>query len=95
MRNSTPLLCYVDLLAETALTSSDVKGECSGEPGDNLVTTLYFSLYSSEEEEIKGDDFEDVNVDRNMEHEAEDQGIEATSQGTENVVDKLPMHISN
>lgn len=44
MCNSTPLLCYVDLLAETALTSSDVKGECSGEPGDNLVTTLYFSL---------------------------------------------------
>ncbi|CAH3161327.1 unnamed protein product [Pocillopora meandrina] len=39
-------------------------------------------VYSSEEEEIAGDDFEDVNVDRNMEHEAEDQGIEATSQGT-------------
>ena len=136
MRNSTPLLCYVDLLAETALTSSDVKGECSGEPGDNLVTTLYFSLvrkpcaglwfyimaskrkfcehceeyvtlrthrlhadlychktseevYSSEEEEIAGDDFEDVNVDRNMEYE----GIEATSQGTENVVDKLPKNL--
>ena len=39
-------------------------------------------VYSSEEEEIAGDDFEDVNVDRNMGHEAEDQGIEATSQGT-------------
>ena len=39
-------------------------------------------IYSSEEEEIAGDDFEDVNVDRNMGHEAEDQGIEATSQGT-------------
>ena len=30
-------------------------------------------VYSSEEEEIAGDDFEDVNVDRNMEHEAEDR----------------------
>lgn len=39
-------------------------------------------IYSSEEEEIAGDDFEDVNVDRNMGHEAKDQGIEATSQGT-------------
>ena len=40
-------------------------------------------VYSSEEEEIAGDDFEDVNVDRNMGHEAEDQGIKATSrQGT-------------
>ena len=39
-------------------------------------------IYSSEEEEIAGDDFQDVNVDRNMGHEAEDQGIEATSQGT-------------
>ena len=52
-----------------------------------LHTDLYChntneEVYSSEEEEIAGDDFEDVNVDRSMGHEAEDQGIEATSQGT-------------
>lgn len=101
--------------------STDVKGKCSGEPGDYIVllswardydfimaskrkfckhceefvtlrthrlhTDLYChktieQVYSSEEEEIAGDDIEDVNVDRNMEHEAEDQGIKATSQGT-------------
>ena len=52
-----------------------------------LHTDLYChktneEVYSSEEEEIAGDDFEDVNIDRNMGYEAEDQGIEATSQGT-------------
>lgn len=53
----------------------------------SLHTDLYChkaieEVYSSEEEEIAGGEFEDVNVDRNMGHEAEDQGIEATSQGT-------------
>lgn len=47
-----------------------------------IVIKTSEEIYSSEEEEIAGDDFEDVNVDRNMGHEAEDQGIEATSQGT-------------
>lgn len=46
MRNSTPLLCYVDLLAETEPTSTDVKGECSGEPGDYIVLLTRENFYS-------------------------------------------------
>lgn len=119
MCNLILLFCYVDLLVEIVLMFSDVKGECLGEFGDNLVIILYFlfvrklcvglwfyimvfkrkfceyceeyvmlriyrfyvdlycykiseEVYFLEEEEIVGDDFEDVNVDRNMEYEVED-----------------------